>query len=132
MSTFILNFTHTSPFKHLLPPASEFLSSPVQFIRTWVRVLQLHELDRNEKVIKSHTAHTEDVAKRAYFRKVHGLDKQNPIRNLLGGGEEDEVHPEHAADRSVVAQVAAGGSKIAPPEPVPEAQEGKKKWLGLF
>ncbi|KAM0335255.1 hypothetical protein ACHAQA_000299 [Verticillium albo-atrum] len=105
ISTFILNFTHTSPFKHLLPRPSEFWSHPIDFIGTWIRVLQLHEVDRNEKVIVQHTAHTDDVAKRAYYRKVHGLDKSNPVANLFKSSSEDE-EANAAPARGVEALVA--------------------------
>lgn len=137
----MLNFAHTSPFKHLLPPAGEFWSGPVDFIRTWIRVIQLHERDRNEKVIAQHTRHTDDVAKRAYFRKVHGLDKENPIKNWLGVTEEgDEVeaavaqpqgHEVTVADETAVA-AAAGVANVAG-QATGEAQEqGRKKWFGVF
>ncbi|KAM0287969.1 hypothetical protein ACHAQH_000036 [Verticillium albo-atrum] len=105
LSTFILNFTHTSPFKHLLPRPSEFWSHPIDFIGTWIRVLQLHEVDRNEKVIVQHTAHTDDVAKRAYYRKVHGLDKSNPVANLFKSSSNDEE--ENAAPARGVEALAA-------------------------
>lgn len=123
VTSLYLNFTHTSPFKHLLPPASEFWSHPVDFVRTWVRVLQLHERDRNEKTIAMHTRHTDDVAKRQYYRKEHGLDKKNPIANFLGMKEEADQPTPAAADASPV----AGNAEATPAE-----GEGKKKWFGIF
>ncbi|TQN67683.1 hypothetical protein CSHISOI_07761 [Colletotrichum shisoi] len=128
ITTLIINFTHTSPFKHLLPPASEFWSSPVAFIRTWVHVLQLHERDRNEKAIAMHTRHTDDVAKRQLYRKVHGLDKENPIANFLGMKEESEEEKEAAvATAAIEASPVAGSADV-----VTGAEEKKKKWLGVF
>lgn len=134
ITTFILNFTHTSPFAHLLPPASEFWSSPVNFIRTWVRVMALHERDRNARTIAEHTALTDDVVKRAYFRKVHGLDKENPIRNLLGGAEGDEMNAEAFAavsGESLPTATTSDASSL-PAESTEAVQEPKKKWLGIF
>ncbi|EGY17229.1 hypothetical protein HYQ45_000071 [Verticillium longisporum] len=110
LSTFILNFSHTSPYKHLLPRPSEFWSSPIDFIGTWIRVLQLHEVDRNEKVIAQHTAHTDDVAKRAYYRKVHGLDKSNPVANWFKSSSEDEdesAAPSRGAEALAAEAIAA-------------------------
>ncbi|KAF9870147.1 hypothetical protein CkaCkLH20_12381 [Colletotrichum karsti] len=122
IASLYLNFTHTSPFKHLLPPASEFWSHPIDFVGTWIRVLQLHERDRNEKAIAMHTRHTDDVAKRQYYRKEHGLDKENPIANFLGMKEESG-EPVPAADASP----AAGNAEVKPAE-----GEKKKKWFGIF
>ncbi|KAH7366826.1 hypothetical protein B0T11DRAFT_47784 [Plectosphaerella cucumerina] len=135
ITTFILNFTHTSPFAHLLPPASEFWSSPVNFIRTWMRVLALHERDRNERAIADHTALTNDVVKRAYFRKVHGLDKENPIRNLLGGGDGDEMNAEALAAVSgepVPSATATETPTLTSESAEATSPEPKKKWLGIF
>ncbi|KAH6688315.1 hypothetical protein F5X68DRAFT_190002 [Plectosphaerella plurivora] len=134
ITTFILNFTHTSPFAHLLPPASEFWSSPINFIRTWMRVMALHERDRNARTIAEHTALTDDVVKRAYFRKVHGLDKENPIRNFLGGGEGDEMNAEAfaAVSGEPVPAAATSNASTIPAESAESVQEPKKKWLGIF
>ncbi|WYZ37464.1 hypothetical protein EsH8_II_000970 [Colletotrichum jinshuiense] len=128
ITSLILNFNHTSPFKHLLPPASEFWSSPIDFIRTWVHVLQLHERDRNEKAIAMHSRHTDDVAKRQYYRKVHGLDKENPIANFLGMREESEEEKAAAAAAIEASPVAGNAEALAPAE----SEEKKKKWFGIF
>ncbi|KAK2044358.1 hypothetical protein LZ31DRAFT_292601 [Colletotrichum somersetense] len=131
ISTLVLNFTQTSPFKHLLPPASDFWSSPIEFIRTWVHVLQLHERDRNEKAIAMHSRHTDDVAKRQYYRKVHGLDKENPIANFLGMKEESEEEKAAAVAAVEASPVAGDAAAIAPVEGEGE-KSNKKKWFGLF
>ncbi|KAI8234597.1 hypothetical protein K4K57_008970 [Colletotrichum sp. SAR 10_99] len=122
VTSLYLNFTHTSPFKHLLPPASEFWSHPVDFVQTWIRVLQLHERDRNEKAIAMHTRHTDDVAKRQYYRKEHGLDKQNPIANFLGM-KEGADEPAPVADAPPVSGAV---------ETTPAEGEPRKKWFGIF
>ncbi|KAK1961902.1 hypothetical protein LY78DRAFT_661725 [Colletotrichum sublineola] len=130
ITTLVLNFTQTSPFKHLLPPASEFWSSPIEFVRTWIHVLQLHERDRNEKAIAMHSRHTDDVAKRQYYRKVHGLDKENPIANFLGMKEESDEEKAAAVAAVEASPVAGDAAAIAPVEG--EEKESKKKWFGLF
>ncbi|TDZ65999.1 hypothetical protein CTRI78_v003348 [Colletotrichum trifolii] len=122
VTSLYLNFKHTSPFKHLLPPGSQFWSHPIDFVQTWIRVLQLHERDRNERAIAMHTRHTDDVAKRQYYRKEHGLDKENPIANLLGMKGEADAEPTLAQDASPVAESV---------ETTP-AEGQKKKWLGIF
>ncbi|KAF6821264.1 hypothetical protein CSOJ01_00270 [Colletotrichum sojae] len=123
ITSLYLNFTQTSPFKHLLPPGSEFWSHPIDFIGTWIRVIQLHERDRNEKAIARHTQHTDDVAKRQYYRKEHGLDKENPVANFLGMKEESDTPPAPPAAASPAAENVAAA---------PAEGEKKKKWFGLF
>ncbi|ROT40261.1 hypothetical protein SODALDRAFT_306370 [Sodiomyces alkalinus F11] len=131
ISTFMLNFTHTSPFKHLLPEPSSFWSNPGEFIRTWIRVIQLHEKDRNEKVIAKHTRYTDDVAKREYYRKVHGLDKENPIVNLFKSEEQIEEERKAAvaaaAEEETMAAANAGGAGSET-----TGGQTRKKWLGIF
>lgn len=123
-ATFVLNYTHSSPFKHLIPPLSYILENPIDYFRTWVRVIMLHEKDRNEKVIAKHTGVTDDVAKRHYFRKAHGLDKENPIANFLGAsGREDE--------EAAAATTQGGAADVALPLQEEEGQK-KKKWFGVF
>lgn len=126
--TFTLNFTQTSRYKHLLPEASEFWSSPIQFVTTWIRVIQLHEKDRNERVLAQHTRHTDDVAKRAYYRKVHGLDRENPVVNFFKT--EEQLEEERKADlEAAAAAVAAQGQ---PDVSSNEEGQKRKKWLGIF
>ncbi|OLN95343.1 hypothetical protein CCHL11_04764 [Colletotrichum chlorophyti] len=129
VTTIIMNFTHTSPYKHLLPPASEFWSGPLEFIRTWIHVLKLHERDRNEKVLAMHSRHTDDVAKRQLYRKVHGLDKENPIANFLGMKEESEAEAAAAAAAADASPVAGAAEASAPVE---GEEKKKKKWFGVF
>ncbi|KAK1597765.1 uncharacterized protein LY79DRAFT_700671 [Colletotrichum navitas] len=131
IATLTLNFTQTSPFKHLLPPASDFWSSPIEFVRTWVHVLRLHERDRNEKAIAMHSRHTDDVAKRHYYRKAHGLDKENPIANFLGMKEEAEEEKASAISAAEASPVAGDAAAIVPVEGDGE-KSNKKKWFGLF
>ncbi|GJC82384.1 hypothetical protein ColLi_05222 [Colletotrichum liriopes] len=111
------------------PPASEFWSSPIDFVRTWVHVLQLHERDRNEKAIAMHSRHTDDVAKRQYYRKVHGLDKENPIANFLGMKEESEEEKAAAVAAVEASPVAGDAGTVAPAE---GEEQKKKKWFGVF
>lgn len=89
--------------------------------------MQLHERGRNEKAIAAHSRHTDDVAKRQYYRKVHGLDKENPIANFLGMKEESEEDKAAAAVAMEASPVAGDAEATAPAE-----NEQKKKWLGIF
>lgn len=130
ITTIILNFTHTSPFRHLLPRASEFWSGPIEFIRTWWRVIQLHENDRNAKAIAHHTRTTDDVMKRLAYRKAHGLDKENPIKNWISSGDEEEESQEKRSadgDQSSVAPTEGQQAAVEGTE-----GQGRKKWFGIF
>lgn len=69
-----------------------------------------------------HTRHTDDVAKRQYYRKEHGLDKQNPIANFLGM-KEGADEPAPVADAPPVSGAV---------ETTPAEGEPRKKWFGIF
>ena len=152
--TVILDFVYTSPFRHMLPELSEFWTSPITFISTVIQVVRIHEKARTEKVLEGRVAKTNDVAKRRRFQAVHGLDKQNPIRNMLKGdykdGEEPEVKPDgvdyiarDARDLAKAAEAAAAdAADVAASRPAAESvvedsipSEGdikRRKWFGIF
>jgi hypothetical protein len=98
-----MNFTRTSPFRHLLPPASELWSDPAHFFTAWISVVQLHERDRNEKVSTARRRNVDDVMKRRHYQQVHGLDKDSWITNALGGNEADK---KEQSEESAVATAA--------------------------
>ncbi|KAK4157431.1 hypothetical protein C8A00DRAFT_40148 [Chaetomidium leptoderma] len=71
--TFVLNFQHTSPFADMLPPAEDYLRHPISSVRMLVEVLQLHEAHKTARINEKRRRNVEDVAKRAAYRKAHGL-----------------------------------------------------------
>jgi hypothetical protein len=126
-STAVLNYTHHSPFKHLVPPVSDLWQNPTQFFGTWINVIRLHEADRNARVIASREQKLDDLAKKRHFQAAHGLDKQNAVKNFLSSKEESA---EVSGDPQPVAMVAAETTES--PQPGPQPAQNQKKWFGVF
>ena len=83
-----MNFAHTSPFKHLLPPVENIWSEPVTFLGQWKNVMGLHFDDANKKAFQSRSANLDDVLKRQAFQKAHGTEK-GPMERYFGFGKRD-------------------------------------------
>ncbi|OQO12104.1 hypothetical protein B0A48_02743 [Cryoendolithus antarcticus] len=159
LSTLILtiwtqDFVNTTPFRDLLPPNSLALSHPIQFVRQYIHVYQLHSENLSREVSERRRQKVEDVQKRAQFRKAHGLEEPEGVfggwtakadEEVLGGGMREggmpgEVGPDLAiVDQSPVARdVVATEAAEKQPEiyvdfegkerPVQEA----KKWFGIW
>ncbi|KAI9697181.1 MAG: hypothetical protein M1836_004745 [Candelina mexicana] len=73
--TFLTNFRLTSPFAHLLPPFSSFLSHPISFMSTWLEVYKLHTAHISAETAERRKRKVDDVVKRSEYRKAHGLDQ---------------------------------------------------------
>lgn len=83
-----MNFAHTSPFKHLIPPVSDMWSHPITFSRTWMAVISEHHRDANEKAFQSRSSNLDDMLKRQAFQKAHGTEK-GPMEKYFGLGKRD-------------------------------------------
>jgi len=88
--------------------------------------MQLHERERNKSVGEERRAKLDDVMKRRQYQKVHGLDKEAWINNVLGSSKKDE--PALEAENAV--------ATAAPDSPVPtenvEPEPKPRKRFGIF
>ncbi|KAF7546491.1 hypothetical protein G7046_g9287 [Stylonectria norvegica] len=121
--TFFMNYAYNSPFKELVPPLSDLRNHPFYFFMAWKNVIVMHERDKAAKAVDHRTRHVDDVAKRRYFMKMHGIETKDPITMIFGKGEEEEK-PEGEHDASPLAKDV--------PEKAVEPAEPKKKWFGIF
>ncbi|EDN91585.1 hypothetical protein SS1G_00988 [Sclerotinia sclerotiorum 1980 UF-70] len=71
----ITNFKRDSPFGDMLPEWQLLFLHPIAFTRTCYEVLQLHTAHVTAETMERRKHKVEDVAKRAAYRKAHGLDK---------------------------------------------------------
>lgn len=158
--TFAMNFKHTSPFADMLPPASDYLHHPISSVRMLFEVLRLHEAHKTAKINEKRKRNVEDVAKRAAYRKAHGLPDEMGLFNQpmariktdeemaaergqaagempqqLGG----EQHPEESGEATAAAAAAVETPKSGPEvrrlteeERQAVVKEAKQKWLGIF
>ncbi|KAK4243745.1 hypothetical protein C7999DRAFT_17951 [Corynascus novoguineensis] len=79
--TFALSFSRTSPFADMLPAASDYLYHPILSTRTLIEVLRLHEAHKTERINEKRRRNVEDVAKRAAYRRAHGLPDEMGLFN---------------------------------------------------
>ncbi|GAO17710.1 uncharacterized protein UV8b_01359 [Ustilaginoidea virens] len=121
--TFFMNYAYNSPFKELVPPVSDLWHHPSYFFAAWKNVIALHEKDKATKAAEHRTRHLDDVAKRRYFMKAHGIETKDPISMVFGKDEEKSEQELEAA---------ALGKELATNAETDETPAPKKKWLGLF
>ncbi|PKS06992.1 hypothetical protein jhhlp_005589 [Lomentospora prolificans] len=96
ISTYFMNFAHTSPFKHLLPPISEFSEHPIDFIQTYLSVLKLHNQHNSQLAFESRSKKMDDVLKRQAFQRAHNSEK-GPIEKYFGLGRKEPEPDEEPA-----------------------------------
>ncbi|SPO03384.1 uncharacterized protein DNG_06067 [Cephalotrichum gorgonifer] len=118
IATYFINFTHTSPFKHLIPPVSDAYDQPITFLRTWMSVLSVHYEDANRKAFESRSRKMDDVLKRQAFQRAHETEK-GPMEKYFGFGRQE---PEEDTTAKVEEQQAEA----------PAAEQKPKKWFGIF
>lgn len=123
--TFFMNYAYNSPFKDLVPPISDLWQHPAYFFSQWKNVILMHEKDKALKASEHRNRHLDDVAKRRYFMKMHGIEAKDPVAMVFG---KDEPKSEEALEAA-----AMGREPPAQPEAGAEAPaQQKKKWLGIF
>lgn len=116
-----MNYAYNSPFKDLVPPISDLWSNPVYFFVAWKEVIISHEKDKAIKARDHRMRHIDDVAKRQYFMKTHGIETKDPVSIVFGKSEKAEE-----GSQSPIAAVEVQ-------EKVEEQQvESRKKWFGIF
>lgn len=125
IATFFMNYAYNSPFKDLVPPISDLWQHPSYFIAAWKNVIILHEKDKAEKAVEHRTRSLDDVAKRKYYMKMHGIETKDPVTMVFGKDEEKPIEELEAAamGRELPPKIEADGDAIAQP---------RKKWFGIF
>jgi hypothetical protein len=123
MYTFFMNYAYNSPFKDLVPPMSDLWQNPTYFFAAWKNVIELHEKDKAVKAVEHRTRYLDDVAKRKYYMKAHGIETKDPVAMVFGkdeGKSEEEL------------EAVALGHELSPSSGSDDKPEHKKKWLGIW
>ncbi|GAB1313259.1 Major facilitator superfamily protein [Madurella fahalii] len=144
--TFALNFKHTSPFADMLPPASDYLWHPISSLRMLIEVLRLHEAHKNAKITEKRKRNVDDVAKRAAYRKAHGLpdemglfnqpmakiksDEEMQAEGVEAEGEAVGEQPEGVVE--AVAESDEKGRRLTEEERQAVVEKVKQKRLGIW
>lgn len=136
--TFAAKFNATSPFADLIPPLSEFPKQPVNYVRTCVEVLKLHEEHESAVTAEKRKRRVDDVAKRNEYRKAHGLSASQGIDEWTGTAAPPP--PPAQAEQEATAAAAAAPLPVAvvntaeapSPDLGLQADGKRKKFLGIF
>lgn len=132
--TFAARFNANSPFAEMIPPIGELPKQPINYIRTCVEVLKLHEEHESAQTAEKRRRRIEDVQKRNEYRKAHGLPIANGIESWTGTGAAAKPAEEEGA---VVAAIPASAASSAVLDATSTSEQtdvdGKrKKFLGIF
>ncbi|KAI0432879.1 hypothetical protein F5Y09DRAFT_339239 [Xylaria sp. FL1042] len=136
--TFSQNFKENSPYVGMIPPISQLLWHPIQYIGICLTVLRLHEEYESAQTAEKRRRNVDDVTKREEYRKAHGLPPATPWFFPLFGLDKLAEEAEAADGASQTAEVVKSSEPEPEPEPEPNAaaesaSEGKrKKFLGIF
>ena len=117
-----MNYAMNSPFKDQLPPISDVWRHPIDFVVGWKDVIAMHEKDKAIKAYEHRVAHQNDVAKRRYYMKMHGIEAKDPITLVFGKGESQSAEKIEAE--------AMGHDP--PPAQEEEKPKERKKLFGIF
>ncbi|KAH6850913.1 hypothetical protein B0I37DRAFT_124330 [Chaetomium sp. MPI-CAGE-AT-0009] len=156
--TFTVSFKETSPFADMLPSASDFLHQPLGSARMVVEVVRLHEAHKTARINEKRRRNVDDVAKRAAYRKAHGLPDEmglfnQPMARIRSDADGDAdavaavaaVEEGPAAGGEGVVTAAAGESseatknsgvhearRLTEEERQVAVEKAKKRWMGIF
>lgn len=112
--TFFMNYAYNSPYKALCPPISDLWNRPTYFFLAWKEVITLHEKDKAQRAIDHRNNTNDDVIKRRYFMKMHGIEPKDPVTMVFGkdeGKSLEELEAEIMKDKVTTAKVQAGSSR---------------------
>uniref|UniRef100_A0A8H7NL66 Uncharacterized protein n=1 Tax=Bionectria ochroleuca TaxID=29856 RepID=A0A8H7NL66_BIOOC len=104
------------------PPASSFWSHPIEFFLGWKNVIVMHERDKAIRAFEHRMEHQNDVVKRRYYMKMHGIETKDPITMIFGKSEKEQTDEEIEAEALGTAVPKAEDAK--PPE--------RRKFWGIF
>ncbi|PHH77579.1 hypothetical protein CDD80_465 [Ophiocordyceps camponoti-rufipedis] len=130
LATFFLNYTHNSPYKDLVPPLADLWHQPGYFFSAWKNVMILHDRHQAAKAYDRRMANLDDVAKRQYYMKMHGIEPKSLITMVLGSDGDKGVE-EKDEEKKIVGGDGDGGVAVDGAE-VGEKPLQTKKWFGVW
>ena len=83
----------------------------------------MHEKDKSLRAYEDRIQHQNDVMKRKYFMKMHGIEAKDPVSVVFGKSEEK-------SDAQIEAE--ALGLEPPPPETAEDKPPQRKKMFGIF
>lgn len=92
--TLVENFKRTTPFADMLPSSSDYREQPLASARTLYEVWQLTQLHNSTVVAGRRKKSVDDVAKRAEYRKAHGIEQDGGLGSWTARGDAQAMQPE--------------------------------------
>lgn len=117
------NFQRNSPFADMIPPWQDLFLHPINYSRRWVEILRLNAARTTAETDARRARKVDDVAKRAQYRKAHGLDKDDGFGGWTVKNDQELLDAVMPPTVSVPVEADA--------EPVREKKK-LKKWLGIW
>ncbi|KAM3066792.1 hypothetical protein ACMFMG_011861 [Clarireedia jacksonii] len=137
---FVSNFKRDSPFGDMLPHWTQLFVHPIAFTRTVIEVLRLHTAHVTAETMERRKHKVEDVAKRAAYRKAHGLDQDQGFGGWTAKTDSEVLGPAIKLGDDKIAGEAVGMATEVPSDAhgeeekkiVLEKKFSGKKWLGIW
>ncbi|CAL3972548.1 unnamed protein product [Diplocarpon coronariae] len=123
-TVWISNFKANSPFAEMLPAWSQLLFHPIVSLRTFFEVVKMNSDYITAETMERRKRKVEDVAKRAAYRKAHGLDQDDSFGGWTAKTDEQILGPG-------ITIGDAEGAKEGQAQVVREKRP-LKKWLGIW
>ncbi|EKD12865.1 uncharacterized protein L3040_007020 [Drepanopeziza brunnea f. sp. 'multigermtubi'] len=115
-TVWITNFKRNSPFADMLPAWSQLFLHPIAFFRTFGEVIKMNSDYVTAETMERRKRKVEDVAKRAAYRKAHGMENDEAFGGWTAKSDEQLLGP---------------AMPVGDAEPV-RATRPVKKWLGIW
>ncbi|CAK7267386.1 hypothetical protein SEPCBS119000_002520 [Sporothrix epigloea] len=135
--TMVENFRRTSPFVDMLPTLSEAMQQPILALQQTIEVVRLTEHHRVTAIAERRQMRVDDVAKRAMYRKAHGMDEtvgfgSNGGWFSSGGTNKGPLPPTRNEPSEPPVDDASPIRKETPVDEQIEGDGPRKKFLGIF
>ncbi|CZT00697.1 uncharacterized protein RAG0_08636 [Rhynchosporium agropyri] len=132
-TVWVSNFKRNSPFAEMLPAWSDLLFHPIAFFRTFVEVVKMNADYVTAQTMERRKQKVEDVAKRAAYRKAHGLDKNEGFGGWTAKTDEQLLGPGiPVGDAEVVKEGEVEVQTESVTAPVVREKRPLKKWFGIW
>lgn len=128
-TVWITNFKRNSPFADMLPSWQNCLFHPFDSLRTFGEVVKMNSDYITAETMERRKRKVEDVAKRAAYRKAHGMEQDQTFGGWTAKTDEQLLGP------GIPIGDATGTTEtLQEGEPREVAREKKplKKWLGIW
>ncbi|KAH9223404.1 hypothetical protein DL95DRAFT_420129 [Leptodontidium sp. 2 PMI_412] len=129
-SVWVTNFKRNSPFADMLPAWSQLFVHPIAFFRTFMEVVKMNSDYITAETMERRKRKVEDVAKRAAYRKAHGLDKDEGFGGWTAKTDEQLLGP--GIPVGAEGEGVKDGEAQVQSEPVVREKRPLKKWFGIW